>query len=614
MSVEPTTPERTRRWTRSYPPLVLLAGAILMAVLILPSALNLPQSNPTTVLEYAPVPPTDKNPPAQNGNLSSLGLGSSNTLTAGAPPPPPPPPPAGGNGIGTTPTNFECVGNPPRQTSDPMAPPCVPYFQGDNFGSTYQGVTRDTINVVAYYDAGGYGTTNDNEGSPPPGTWVDDDAPSLPACSNTPQTYNDPKTCDFTETRMIKAFSHYFNTRYQTYHRHVHYYSYFTSASTAAGRRGDAVAIWEKVHPFAVLDEAIFFGFNQDFESAMAQLSVMIIGSTEGNLPNSFYRKNAPFAWGFWPDVEHAAKDYSTYVCQKVAPYNIKHFGNPQGVGAPNGQKRRFGMFYPDDPAHPELLQFSNLVKSEIQSQCGVNPLMAAYTHEGYAVDANDSSTDAESAVARFRGTSGTTVTTVLYIGTENRFSGAADAAKYYPEIVVAGNLNNDGNFIGSVENQNVWRNAWAMTYQIRINRLVDSPGYRAFKEGNPNGDNSAGTSARDSYRDHFLLFEAIEVAGPRLTPQSIDQGFHAIPERSSNDPYEAAFFFDPGDYTSVKDATEEWWDPSGRPEGASQPGCWRMINQGIRNLPGHWSGGDEAFANTSDPCTGYGGAISVQP
>src|SRR5437879_9090935 len=82
---------RRRRWSRGYPPLILLALAVLAVVIVLPSSLNLPQSNPTTVLEYAPVPPQDKNPPLQ-GNESNLGLGTSHTLALAALPPPPPPP------------------------------------------------------------------------------------------------------------------------------------------------------------------------------------------------------------------------------------------------------------------------------------------------------------------------------------------------------------------------------------------------------------------------------------------------------------------------------------------------------------------------------------------
>ena len=51
-------------WARKYPPLLALAVALLIALTVLPSSLNLPQSNPTETLEYAPVPPEDsENPP-----------------------------------------------------------------------------------------------------------------------------------------------------------------------------------------------------------------------------------------------------------------------------------------------------------------------------------------------------------------------------------------------------------------------------------------------------------------------------------------------------------------------------------------------------------------------
>jgi hypothetical protein len=206
-------------------------------------------------------------------------------------------------------------------------------------------------------------------------------------------------------------------------------------------------------------------------------------------------------------------------------------------------------------------------------------------------------------------------VTTVLYLGgVEGRFTTSAASIGYYPEIVVAGSLDNDNNFVGQLQDQSVWKNAWAMTYHIRIASLQDSPGYRAYKEGDPTGDDNAGTEARDSYRDHFMLFQGIQVAGPRLSPASMDQGFHAIPAHSSNDPFEPALFFDPGDYTSLKDAAEEWWDPQGQsPPGGTpsrRPGCWRMTNQGNRYLAGHWPHGQTAFVNKTDPCTGYGGAF----
>jgi hypothetical protein len=575
-----------------------------VAVFLLPSSLNLPQSNPTTVLEYAPVPPEDDDPPPPaDGNVSSLGLGTSGTIRKPAIPSPPPVI----EGLGGKPQQKRCIGDPPRQTEDPASPPCVPFFEGDNFGSTYQGVKGEEITVLGYFDVGNYlfTATGQSEIAPANGTYVDIDQPDKPPCrqgtSNT-----DPNECDHVIVRMLKGFSRYFNARFQTYNRHVHFWAYFTNASTAAARRSDAVANWDKLKPFAVIDQATFFGFNQEYQTALNQLGVLTFSSTEAGLSGDFYRANAPLAWGFYPDLEHWEAMYSSYVCQKIKPHPVRRFGISPGQGAPNGQPRKFGIYYPIDPAEPGLQTFSESLLDSL-ADCGVDPVTATYSKSGYAVDSDDTGTEAIEAVARFRDAE---VTTVLYVGTETRFGNAADAVKWYPEIVVAGDLENDNNFIGTVQNQNVWRNASAMTYHVRINRLEDSPGYRAYKEGYPAGDDFGGVFARDQYRDVFQLFQGIQVAGPRLTPASVDKGFHAIPERPSTDPFTPAFFFDPDDYTSTKDAAEQWWDTNGRTATSNQPGCWRMVREGRRFLAGKWEGGDDVFRNTSDPCTAYGGSI----
>jgi hypothetical protein len=614
MSLRPRTTSHRRRWSRGYPPLILLALAVLAVVIILPSSLNLPQSNPTTVLEYAPVPPQDKNPPLQ-GNESNLGLGTSRTLSLAAPPPPPPPTNLL-QGIGERPNQKRCVGNPPRQTEDPTSPPCVPFFQGDNFGTTYQGVTKNEITVLVYLDAGGYGPAGQLESTPPPNSYVDIDRPRLPNCPpDNGAGYSDPTQCDQVLIRILKAFSHYFNERFQTYNRHVHYWAFIASSQndSAASRRGDAAANIERLHPFAVLDEATFGGFNQDYDTAMAQQKVVVFSSTLGSLPGSYYRKTAPLSWAFFPDVEHWAALYSSYVCQKVAPNPVSHYGNPPGVGPPNGTKRKFGIWYTVDPGATKFTEFARLVMSEIKTQCGIVPVEATYSHDGYATDASDTGTEGAQAAAKFQGAG---VTNVLYAGgTETRFSNSTDAIHYYPEIVLAGNLANDNNFIGQVQNQNSWQNASVMSYVIRVHRLEDAPGYRAYKEGDPSGDRGGGSFAADDYRDHFMLFQGIQVAGPRLDPQTIDQGFHAIQPKLSSNPYSPALYFDAGDYTMMKDGMEGWWDPQGHPDsgGNGQPGCWRLPLGGKRFTTGHWPPGDDAFKHPDDPCTNYGGSIRVR-
>src|SRR5687768_16669513 len=145
----PTT--RSRRRARDYPPLAAAALVALLILAILPSSLNLPQSAPTEQLEFAPVPPEDDvtTPPA--GNFSSLSLAGGNTIGSDG---------SGGNqtdlggevlgGRAKNPSTKRCVGNPPRQSEDPLSPPCAAFFDGDNQGATYQGVTKDEIRVLFY--------------------------------------------------------------------------------------------------------------------------------------------------------------------------------------------------------------------------------------------------------------------------------------------------------------------------------------------------------------------------------------------------------------------------------------------------------------------------------
>src|SRR5438045_240883 len=106
---------------RKGAPLLLLIGALLIALIVLPSALNLPQTNPSTTLEYAPVPPQDDTVPPPVGNFDQFGLGQSSSIDTGG---------AEGGDQGTqqadkgkNTSTKRCVQTPkgPKQTEDPLA-------------------------------------------------------------------------------------------------------------------------------------------------------------------------------------------------------------------------------------------------------------------------------------------------------------------------------------------------------------------------------------------------------------------------------------------------------------------------------------------------------------
>jgi hypothetical protein len=110
-------------------------------------------------------------------------------------------------------------------------------------------------------------------------------------------------------------------------------------------------------------------------------------------------------------------------------------------------------------------------------------------------------------------------------------------------------------------------------------------------------------------------LFTGIQVAGPRLGPTSIDKGFHAIPPIASTDPTVPACYYDAGDYTCVKDAQVERWDPSGKSSTTgSRQGCWREIQKGQRYFPSIWPGGNMTAQEGDDPCNAFDAGFLVNP
>lgn len=66
-----------------------------------------------------------------------------------------------------------------------------------------------------------------------------------------------------------------------------------------------------------------------------------------------------------------------------------------------------------------------------------------------------------------------------------------------------------------------------------------------------------------------------------------------------------AAFYYDPGDYTGVKDAMQVWWDPGQTVPGQNLPGCYKVTDDGNRFQSGDWRPGFNAFVG-SDPCTRF--------
>lgn len=604
------TPEGSD-WLRRYPPLLSLAVALLLALAVLPSALNLPQTNPSTTLEFAPIPPEDDAPPPPEGsNLGELGLGSTSGLGggdggeggSGGPGKGPsgelagpegdltlPDPGALLAGAGKSPRTKRCVGNPPKQTEDPFSPPCVADFSGDNFGATYQGVTKEEVKVLFYYQ-GGYtailGCENPNQNQP--SGYFDLAEPAKPG--------------EYCALRVLRTWQQYFNDRYQTYGRFVHFYMYFSQIGRSAEeRKADAADNYNKIKPFAVLSNADTFA--DVYLESMARRGVLNFGSFFAR-EASFFQKYPGFIWGYLPSLEIQAETYADYVCTKVKPHPVT-FSNIPGD---NTKKRVYGLWRTKDPSRPELLKLAAIVKTKLEA-CGMEfAVDRLFPSAGWVADSRYPPRYAAEAVAEFRKQN---VTTIIWPGgLETNLSKQAAAVGYFPEVVALGDGELEAQSTAGFQDLNFWNQVRSTTVPPREGPVRESQCYKSFYEADPQADDfEARADGCATYADLRQLFVGIQVAGPKLSPTAVNKGFHAIPAIPSPNPGVPACFYRPGDYTCVKDAFVEHFDRTAN----NGDGCFRMTEGATRYFAGVWPAGNVTDQEKpDDPCNEYTVGVKV--
>jgi hypothetical protein len=592
-----------RAWVRDYPQFAVFAAVLALAILALPSALNLPQANPGQLAEYAPVP-GNSNLASSQGNVAGLGLGQGSGPSEGIPPQQ-----QSGSGV-QPPSKYQCVGNPPRQTEDPLSPPCVPYYNGDNGGSTWQGVTGSSVTVVFFItcatgaNGGTFAPTSQGSESPSCGTWDD---LATPVSSS-----------DFVMTRALKIYSIYFNQRYQTYKRFVHMWAYYGTFNTSSSGNescdsscvlADATTIWNTRHPFAViLNDVEGWGNMNLVSDYFAQHRTLTLGNDTPQ-HESVFQQFPGFIWSYSPALEQQAEQFGSWLCQKVV-------GKPVSVSGDGdiGKPRKLALLYNGQQGQP-YIEIINLLKPILQ-KCGGPGVLAdshAYTGGG-SVDGGDDN-DAATTLATWQQQEG--ITSILWIGNQDGgWPRVAHSLNYQPEWFIYGDGVMEDFVTPRWTDQNTYSHAWVWSNVPLVGAPLDQPCATALRSVDPSYPSIDLGYTCLMYNDLRQLFTGVQVAGPTLTPQSIDTGFHAIPGNPSSNPEVPACYYAEGDYTCVKDAVAMWWDPNGTIQGYSGSGCWRLPSGGARYRAWTWPGGNvEAQQNKSaDPCNGYTANGSFNP
>jgi len=478
----------------------------------------------------------------------------------------------------------------------------VASFTGDNGGATYQGVSREEIKILLHLE-GNYCDAGSRDNQCRPNGKMFDMAKPLP--ENNQGIY-------WLEAAQI--WQRYFNERFQTYGRFAHLFVSFGTGQSAEEARSDAAEDYNRLKPFAVVVQDAPYQASLPYVDLMVRKGVLAFG-IGSQLTEELFRRGAGKLWTYWPSVEGQARQFVDYVCTKVVPFPASFGGND---GAPdarlhNGQPRRLALLYVNNQTQAAKKRFTALAREGI-ARCGGNFVSeGTFPQSGFICCSPENNQAAVENMTRFRSEG---VTTIIWPqGFSPEQSQAAGKQGYFPEWILAGDRQQEELVPTKYQDPSVWRHAVVVTNVPMTGPVRTQICYQAIREVSPEYLDRDSSIPCRLYEDFRQLFIGIQVAGPKLTPASLEKGFRAIPNRPSGSPTVPACFYSPGDYTCVKDSIAQYWDSAATSTYSSSTGCYRVPQGARRFLPGDWPETDViAERSPSDKCNGYTSGRTIDP
>ena len=540
-----------------------LSVAIALCLVIALVSLTQSQTPPPAIAEISPQANKIQDAPAEQASRFGRGAGgdglgdaaSGTTTTTEASDQ------AATTATTVVPRTRKCVGNPPRQIEDPQSPPCVPFWVGDNGGSTWKGVTRDTINVVLpNYDAGD------------PGLAV-----------------------------LYEAF---FNHRFEFYGRKM---KLIDGSSVPLGTpdqdEAGAATMDEQYHAFAVgagPPSDYYFYAAAARRGIVAENTEVQFDDGQMNQLHNVYQ--------YFMGVDSQFANLGNWACRRLVGGNAVHAGPLL-----TGSRRVFGTLltkhWQDNPMSTKPLD-------DELGHCGQKTAVSiTTTFNSAAATAVVTPADAENDMLQMKEAGVTSVFCLCEPTNMGVFMHAATAQGYFPEWLLGSYIDIDNNLLvkSLVDAADQMAHGFGISFQPRAVTVGSMPPAWAAWEEDPGYTFGAGDRLAFAAKEYWAIFQiaaGLQMAGPHLTPQTFEEGLRRaqFPNPITKIMEGAAGFNDPfAAHSMTKDGAEIWWSNDARdPTGGAGSGSYCYVDGGTRHRLGTWpAGGDPFFQGSCD--TGAG-------
>ncbi len=533
------------------PGLVYSVLAVSMAVIVGVVALTATQPPPPTIAEFAPqaVEQIEEAPSEQTSDFGSGDGGAPGGEGASLPTPPPQ---RQEQEVIEVARVRRCVGDPPRQVEDPQSPPCVPYWDGDNGGATYRGVTRDEIRVAFPNYQGGEEAEVD---------------------------------------QFARAIETFFNKRFEFYGRKIRLLPLTTSGEDPPGARADAEAA-AAMEIFGSTGYTQRINIDTVYYEELARRNILAAGYfPTPHSQEALYGRLDPYLYNRLPAMDEMQAQIADWACRGLAGRDARFAGD----AVTRGQERTFGLAWTaSDGIEPD----TSLLERRLEG-CGSPVALKRMAPESSSAD--DQATYQNISI-RMREAGVTTIICLCHLSTTGFLMRGATSQGYFPEWYLSSfyQQDEDGAIRVFMGNTGQEESIFGMTSENRLLPADEQPWGWAAKEIDPGIDvnNSHSADQHRVYRNLLLLASGIQMAGPDLTPQTFRDALFrtTFPNPGAGGPpyYQAHVSFGPH-HTFNDDGAIFWWGPRDRShEGLAGTVCY--LNNGTRYRAGEYPATDDGL------------------
>ncbi len=445
-------------------------------------------------------------------------------------------------------SGVHCKPGARQVTWSDYAPLCEPAWHGDNGGSTSPGVTSNTITVTYRYAV--------SEAEKVLYSLV---APSVVGTNSG-------------TIATMEGYIKLFNRTFELYGRHVVLKPFTGKGDFLQEDEGNdaSAAQADAAHAKALgaFADVSLLASTPLYDQDLAKEGVVAIGASL--MTQQWFEQYAPYEFSPSASCNELAQGGAEFVGRSMAGMPAIYAGNP----AMHTEIRRFGLIY---PSVTEYTACADTFVHTMEDTYHVTPAKVV----AYSINLGELGQEATSIIAQMKAANVTTVICACDPVSPILLTESAVAQNYYPEWFSF----NIGNSFARLPDQKEWAHAFGAGTQTLP--LSEQEAYQAWELADPGTQPPSPTFAT-VYVNLLLLFDALQAAGPDLTPQTLERGFFHLPESLPGGEF-GTWVFGKNVFAPTASTGIVWWDPQAISVSSGKKGAWLACNGGKQYgiLPG---------------------------